>query len=126
MNNNINLYRKIEIEDFIWIINLFIVIFALISNHYEKDYLKNHDRFSEKIYKTINIDILIVVFVIYSYFLYSRYQVCKELKNTSSKQEVLNANLNFLAALFVVIAALIYIYTEITSSNLKNDDLSLI
>lgn len=120
------LLEKIKIEDFIWIINFIIVFFALLSNQYEKDFIINNNKVSKNKYKKINIYILIVVFIIYSYFLYSRYQNLLNTNKNSRKQDIYNANLNFIASLLVVIATLIFIYTEINSDNISIDDLSLL
>ena len=70
--NKEELLKKIQIEDYIWIANFFIIIFALISNKYEKDYISNKNINSKKIYKTINICIFIILFIIYGYFAYGR------------------------------------------------------
>jgi len=95
MNNNINeQLKRIRIEDFIWVINFFIIFFAFMSNDYEENYIKTRNKEYSRIFHTINIDIFIVIFLINVYFLYLRYQALQNLKSTSTKQEVLNANLN--------------------------------
>lgn len=124
--NEIDLLKKIRIEDFIWIVNFFVVFFALMSNDYEENYIKTHNESSKNVYKTINTTILIVAFIIYAYFSYTRYQSLHELKNTSSKQEILNTNLNFIASLLVVIATLLFIYTEITGQTIEAEEITLI
>ena len=122
MNNSINdKLKQIRIEDYIWIINFFIIFFAFMSNDYEENYIKTKDKKSWNIFHTINIDIFIIIFLINVYFLYLRYQNLQSLNNTSSKEEVLNANLNYIAAIFIVIGTLIYIYTEITGSNIVEE-----
>lgn len=122
MNNNISeQLKKIKIEDFIWVINFFIILFAFMSNDYEEDYIKTKNKKSSKIFHTINIDIFIIIFLINVYFLYLRYQTLQNLKSTSSKQEVLNANLNYLSAILIVIGTFIYIYTEMSSANIEEE-----
>ena len=122
MNNNINeQLKRIRIEDFIWVINFFIIFFAFMSNDYEENYIKTRNKKSSRIFHTINIDIFIVIFLINVYFLYLRYQALQNLKSTSTKQEVLNANLNYLAAFLIVIGTFIYIYTEMSSANIEEE-----
>ena len=122
MNNNINeQLKRIRIEDFIWVINFFIIFFAFMSNDYEENYIKTRNKESSRIFHTINIDIFIVIFLINVYFLYLRYQALQSLKSTSTKQEVLNANLNYLAAFLIVIGTFIYIYTEMSSANIEEE-----
>ena len=40
-NNSIDseTLNEVRIEDYIWIIYIFLAVFAIISNHFEKDYL---------------------------------------------------------------------------------------
>ena len=125
MNKN-ELLNKIEIEDYIWIINIFIVIFALISNYYEKDYIKNNTAESKKIYKTINIIILIILFFIYAYLAYSRAIKVTNNKNTSFNKEVLIDEANFIAATLILIGALIYLIDEIIDTNINDLNLDLL
>lgn len=125
MNKN-ELLNKIKIEDYIWIINIFIVIFALISNYYEKDYIKNNTAESKKIYKTINIIILIILFFIYAYLAYSRAIKVANNKNTSFNKEVLIDEANFIAATLILIGALIYLIDEIIDTNINDLNLDLL
>ncbi len=126
MNNNVaDILKKIDIEDFIWLINFFIVLFALASDNYERDFVINKNYKSQKIYKTINIGIFIVVFIIYAYFAYTRYLNIKNLKNTSSQKDVFIANLNLVAAILVIIGAGIYLYTEIIDDNVSQEGIDL-
>lgn len=121
MINNNELIEEIRIEDYIWIINFFIVFFALMSNDYEENYLKTNSKKSFKIFHTINIEIFIVIFLINLYFLYLRYKRLQTLNANASKQEILNANLNYIAAILIVIGTIIYVFTEITGSNIEEE-----
>ena len=66
MNNNT--IRNLKIENLIWIIYLFISIAALVSNYFEEDYIKTKNFKDFRTYKTINVEIFIVAFFIYLYF----------------------------------------------------------
>ena len=37
-------FNEVRIEDYIWIIYIFLAIFALVSNYYEKEYYKHIKR----------------------------------------------------------------------------------
>ena len=60
MNKVLKTLEEVRIEDWIWIIYLFLASFALIANFFEKDYLLNGNKVSKKAFKTINIAIFII------------------------------------------------------------------
>mgnify|MGYP007131989769 CR=1 FL=1 len=76
--------NEIRIEDYIWIIYIFLAIFAIVSNYFEKEYLKKHDKKDENTFRTINTEIFIVTFLIYLYFVYINYKHIKRLDENSS------------------------------------------
>ena len=67
MDKVLKTLQEIKVEDWIWIIYLFLSIFALIANFFERDYLLNGSKTSKKAFKTINIAIFVIVFFIYVY-----------------------------------------------------------
>lgn len=122
MNKDINsMIKEIRVEDFIWVINFFIILFALMSNDYQENYIKTKSKKSYDIFHTINLEIFIVVFLINVYFLNLRYKSLKSLKPNASKQQILNANLNYLAAIIIAIGTLIYVYTEFFGANIEEE-----
>ena len=125
MNNKEKLLKNIKIEDYIWIINAFIVVFALLSNNYERDYIINNNLKSKKIFKNINIGIFIVLFIIYLYFAFLRYDKAKHL-NLQNKKEATIDEANLVASILIVIASLIYLVDEILDSNISNENIDLL
>lgn len=112
--------RDIQIENFIWIIYLFISAAALLSNYYESDYLKTNNIKEYKIYKKINITIFIIAIFIYLYFLYKNYKNVTELKKTiSNNKEVLYSEINLIAAILFLVGGILYLYTE--SNNIDTE-----
>jgi len=116
--------RELEIEDWIWIITLFSAIFAIISNYFEKKYVVTKDKNSKNTYKTINVTLLTISFLIYLYFLILSYSRIKEINPTTSFKQARLTNLNFLGAVLFIIAAGISIFVEIYSDD--GSDTSLI
>lgn len=105
--------RDIQIENFIWIIYLFISASALLSNFYESDYLKTNNKKDYRIYKKINISIFIIAIFIYLYFLYKNYKNVSELKKTiSNNKTVLYSEINLIAAILFLVGGILYLYTE--------------
>ncbi len=108
--------NELRIEDYIWIIYIFLAIFALVSNYYEKEYLKKNEKKDKNIFRTINTEIFIVTFLIYLYFVYLNYKHIKRLDIYSSPKKILAANAGLIAAILFLIAGgislLISIYGE--------------
>jgi len=105
--------RDIRIENFIWIVYLFISAAALLSNYFETDYIKTKNKKDYYIYKKINITIFIIAFFIYLYFLYRNYKNVSELKKTiSNNKKVLYSQINLIAAILFLIGGILYLYTE--------------
>ena len=117
MNIGVKLQR-INTENFIWLIYFFIIIAALISNEYEKHYLKTGDLKGQKIFKTLNITVFCVAFFIYLYFVITNYENIEQLKQTSTKKEVISAHLNLIASLLFLVAGGISLYAEINKDDL--------
>lgn len=112
--------KEVVIEDYVWYIYIFLVVFALISNHYEKDYLKTHNKADKSIFRTINTEIFIVTFIIYLYFLYINYKHIKRLDSNSSPKQVLLANLGLIAAILFLIGGGISLYISIVGDDEEN------
>ena len=113
MSNNI-LLKKLALirqEDFIWIIYFFIIIFALISNYFEKIYLIDKDPSAREKFSHINTTILIIALynVIISY---------DDLK--SGKQNILSF-LRVVASLLFLVAGAIFIYIDFKSNTTERD-----
>lgn len=107
--------RELEIEDFIWIIYAFIVIGALASDYFERQWLINKDTNARKTFKTINIIIFIVTFIIYFYFVTLTYKRLKEQNPNLTMKDMFLKEANFIAALLFLIGGGIYLFTEIAS-----------
>ena len=105
--------KEVRIEDYIWIIYIFLAIFAIVSNYFEKEYLKKHDKKDENIFRTINTEIFIITFIIYLYFAYVNYKHIKRLDKNSSPKEVLLANAGLIAAILFLIGGGISLWISI-------------
>lgn len=120
MNIGVKLQRISE-ENFIWVVYFFIVIAALLSNAYEKYFLETGDYSKQKIFKTLNITIFCVAFFIYLYFVIISYQNVQELKETSTKKEVLSAHMQLIASLLFLVAGGIALFAEINREDPDTD-----
>ena len=105
--------NEIRIEDYIWIIYIFLAIFAIVSNYFEKEYLKKHDKKDANTFRTINTEIFIVTFLIYLYFVYINYKHIKRLDENSSPKQVLLANIGLIAAIIFLIGGGLNLFISI-------------
>ncbi len=126
MNRLYQELKELEIEDFIWIIYSFIVIGALISNVFERDWLLSKKRKSRKTFKTINTVIFAVTFLIYFYFVLLSYKRLRESQHYGSLKEIFLNNINFLAACFFLIGGFFYLFTESASTTFSTSPSQII
>lgn len=115
--------KEVRVEDYIWIIYIFLAIFAIISNKYEKEYLEKHNKKDENIFRTINTEIFIVTFIIYLYFVYINYKHIKRLDLNASPKQVSLAHAGLVAALLFLIAGGISLFISIVGDD--DDDFLL-
>lgn len=116
--------KELEIEDLIWVITLFTASFAIVSNKLEREFLFTGDLTKQKKFKTINITLLSIAFFIYLYFVmlaYSRFKLNNP--NTTFKQLRIR-EANFIAAVLVLLATIIYFINSILSDD--NTDIDLL
>lgn len=114
MNNSNDLLKKLQLikeEDYIWIVYFFIVLFAIISNYFEKNYLFTKNKSSYIKYKNINTTILIVAFFIYLYYVILSYDALKNGKYS------FNSFLRLVGAILFLVAGGIYVYADYSSNN---------
>lgn len=119
-----DLQRKLKLlkeEDFIWLIYFFIIIFALISNNFERDSLINQNKTSSNNSKKINSTILIVAFLIYLYFVVATIENFDLLKRNGSKKEIRVAFERLIANILFLVAGAIAIYADYDSNTLGTD-----
>lgn len=110
-------FNEVRIEDYIWIIYIFLAIFALVSNHFEKEYILKHGKREENIFRTINTEIFIVTFIIYIYFAFINFKHIKRLDPNSSPKQVFLANAGLVAALLFLIGGAISLYISIVGND---------
>ena len=94
--------KELNIEDMIWLTYLFISTFAIISNYYERNYIKEKNKNSYQKYKTINYNILLISLIIYLYFLYR--SIKRYIKdNNKNKTNIIANTLFSVAALLTLL-----------------------
>ncbi len=113
--------KRLKTEDLIWVIYFFIVIGALLSNQYERNYLLTGDTSKQKNFKVLNITIFCVAFFIYLYFVLLNYEDVQTLRKDATRKEVLNAHIGLISALLFLVAGALAIVGEINRGGPDED-----
>lgn len=113
MENISDALKQIDKEDFIWLVAFFIVIVALISNQYEKAFIKYKNIKDAKTYKALNIVILVVAFFIYLYFVSRNKEGIRSLRANASQEEVLLAHITYIASILFLTAGILFFIAEV-------------
>ncbi len=112
-----NKLKEIQIENYIWIIYIGIIILSWYANFLEKKYFLFKDLISKKKYREVMITIFLILTIIYFYFLKSSYDDLKNLNTDDSKKKEL-VILSFIGSLFVFFSGLIFLYILYKDENL--------
>jgi len=110
--------KEISNEDIIWVIYIGVIFLSFYSNSLERKYYINNDKIAKEKYQKILIFIFAILFIVYIYFLKSSIDSIKKLKPSDNPKKKNLVYLSFIAALFITISGLIYLYVAITDDNL--------
>lgn len=116
--NIFNRLRRLNSENKIWIIYFFIAAFALLANHYEKDFLLKKDINDYQKEKTIHIVIFLVAFFIYLYFVLIFTEDLNNMEKNFNNAKYRNTFLQLIAALLFLIGGAIYLVQEVLNNDL--------
>ena len=111
--------KQLAIEDFIWIIYIFIIIFSFYSNYLERKYYVFNDINSKEKYRKIIIGIFSVLVVVYLYFLKDSFDDFSSLKETDSEKKKKLITLSFIASLLIAVSGIIFLYIAIEDEDLN-------
>lgn len=110
--------NELNIEDFIWIVYIGIIILSFYSNSLERKYFLTNDTESKKKYQNILILIFSILIIVYLYFLKSSFDDLKKLKPTDSEKKKRLVILSFIASLLIATSGFIYLYIAFVDDNL--------
>ena len=118
MEDRLDKLNDIKIENYIWVIYIFIIILSWYANSEEKNFLINQDEKNRKEYQNLMILIFTILVIIYYYFAKSSYDDIKELKlNDTTKKKILTY-MSFLGSFLVLISGIIFLTIAINDENL--------
>ena len=118
MEDRLDKLNDIKIENYIWVIYIFIIILSWYANSKEKNFLINQDEKSRKEYQNLLILIFTILVIIYYYFAKSSYDDIKKLKlNDTNKKKVLTY-MSFLGSFLVLISGIIFLTIAVNDENI--------
>ena len=120
MDDLSNKLKQLDIEDFIWIIYIGIIILSFYSNSLERNYYINKDNYCKNRYLSINQIIFFILIIVYLYFLKDSIDSIRSLKSSDPIKKKKLVYLSFIASLLIAISGFIYLYISFV-----NDDLSV-
>ena len=111
--------KELNIEDFIWVIYIGIILLSWYSNSLERKYYINNDNISKEEYRKIIIFIFSILIIVYLYFLKSSYDDVKNIKTIDSNKKKELLYLSFIASLLIAISGIIFLYIAINDEDLN-------
>ena len=114
-----NKISQLNIEDFIWIIYLLIIIMSYYSNHLERNYYLTNNINNKDRYRKIMVIIFSILIVVYIYFLKSSVDDLNNLKPTDSLKKKQLVTLSFFASLFIAVSGFIFLYIALVDEDLN-------
>lgn len=113
-----NRLKALEIEDFIWIILIGIILLSFYANNIERDFLITGTEYQKEKYRQLLIFIFTIVTLVYLYYANESKKEYQKLKTTDTTKKKVNTTLSYLASILILCAGLIYIYISITDTEL--------
>ena len=114
-----NKLKELNIEDFIWVIYIGIILLSWYSNKLERKYYINNDNISKEEYRKIIIFIFSILIIVYLYFLKGSYNDIMNIKITDSNKKKELLYLSFIASLLIAISGIIFLYIAINDEDLN-------
>lgn len=121
MNENSEITKKLEIENFIWIIYIILILISLYSNSLEKKYYLYNDIESKENYRKINIFVFSVAFIVYFYFFKDSLDSFLSLKDTCNDKKYFFNELNLVASSLILIAGALLVYIALFDEDLDTE-----
>ena len=121
MENKDGILREIEIENYIWIVYLVLIITSYWANNEEAKYFLFNDMRAKSKYRGALIFIFSVACVIYYYFFQSSYKSYKSLTKYDSDSKIFFETINFIGAVLVLIAGIIFLFIAIFDEHIETE-----
>ncbi len=121
MNERVEILKKINIEEYIWIVYLIIIGLSFYSNSVEKKYYIHDDLKSKEKYRQLNILIFSIAFIVYIYFFNNSYNDVINLKPTDPYNKKFFNKASLTASTLILIAGTILLFIAIFDTELQTE-----
>lgn len=111
--------KQIKVENYVWVIYIFLIILCFVSNYYEKNYFLTNDQISKEKYRNILIFIFSVALLVYTYFLYDSYKDYKNLSIYDNKKKKDFTEYSLIGSILIFIAGAIFLYIAINDQDIE-------
>lgn len=111
--------KQLDIEDFIWVIYIFIILMSWYSNHLERKYFLYRNDEDKKRYRTIIVFIFSILIIVYLYFLNSSLEDIKKLSPRDTEKKKQLVYLSFIGSLLIFISGAIFLYIALVDEDIN-------
>jgi len=111
--------KQLKIEDFIWVIYIFIIFLSWYSNSLERKYFIYNDLESKEKYRKIIIFIFSILIIVYLYFLKDSFNDLQSLNFDDSNKKKKLIYLSFIASLLIAVSGFIFLYIAVNDEDLN-------
>ena len=113
--------KEIEIENYIWIVYLGLIIFSFWSNNEERKYIIFGDISAKENYRKSLVLVFSIASIIYFYFFYSSYRSYKNLDKNDTDSKKYFTVINLIATTLVLIAGILFLFIAIEDEELETE-----
>lgn len=110
--------KQLNIEDFIWVIYIFIILMSWYSNHLERKYFLYRNDEDKNRYRTIIVIIFSILIIVYLYFLNSSLEDIKKLSPRDTEKKKQLVYLSFIGSLLIFISGAIFLYIALVDEDI--------
>lgn len=121
MNEKEELLEKIKIENWIWVLYLFLIGFSFYSNYLETEYIKTDSCEAKEKYRESLILIFSIVLIVYLYFFKDSLESLTTLTTCDNPKKVFLNQANFTASTLILIAGCIFLFIAIFDTELDTE-----
>ena len=114
-----NRLKQIKIENYIWLIYIFVIILSYYSNGLEKKYFLFNDNEIKEKYRETLIIIFTILLIVYFYFLKNSINDINNLKENDSEERKNLLYLSFIGSLLITISGIIFLYIAIKDEEIN-------
>ena len=112
---NDSLYREIRrlnFEDLLWVIFIFLSIMNIVSNKFQKEYVISNNQYYEDRANSISICVLTILVIIYLYFFLRNYNMYNNKDNPQNEDLV-----KVIGSFLFIIGTLCLLYFQVNSND---------